>query len=151
MKIKLFEAYSKDREEIVDFIDALPNKVYLYRGLILSEHEDVDKDNLGIHWTFDKYFAENIYQYETFKANEDYRLIVVSAVFDKKDIDVEKTIDKRLIKDSGHFWDELTGELIEFTDMDDEDIFHPYEHEDEVIIKPEAKPIKIDFEEVEIK
>jgi len=147
--IKLFETYSQNIEEIEEFIDELPNRVYLYRGLIVGEEEDIDKDNLGIHWTLDEYFAKNIYNYETFKVSDGYRLILISAVFDKNDVDVDETINKRLIKDRGHHWDELTGELIEFSD--DDDVFHPYEHEDEIIIKPGAKPLEIKFKEIEIK
>ena len=61
-----------------------------------------------------------------------------------EDIDFEGTIEKRLIKDSGHFWDELTGELIQNSDME----FHPYSHEDEILIKNSSKPRIIDIKKL---
>ena len=53
-------------------------------------------------------------------------------------------VEKRLIKDSGHFWDELTGELIQNSDME----FHPYSHEDEILIKNSSKPRIIDIKKL---
>jgi len=134
---QLRETYSSDKNEIIDFLDNLPNVITLYRGLILPiDDKRINKNNLGVHWSLDKYFVENLFRYESFTSDEDYVLVVIEAEINKEDINIETTIDKRLIKNIGLFWDELTGEMIQNDDME----YHQYSHEDEIIIKSETKP-----------
>lgn len=145
---KINEVYSKDIEQIKTFLSELEFPLTLYRGLLLEKGEKINKKNLGIHWSLDEDFVNNLYYYETFGGNkmpsEDYNFYVIEAEFNRDDIDFEGTIEKRLIKDTGHFWDELTGELIQNPDME----YHPYSHEDEILVKPTSKPKIINVEEV---
>lgn len=141
------EIYSSDKDSIINFLNELPDKIRLYRGLILSKDiMSINKDNLGIHWSLNDYFVRNMFEYDTFKIydKDEYNLWIIEAIFMKSDIDFEGTIEKRLIKDKGFFWDELTGEMI-FNDFDDIE-HHPYSHEDEILVKDSSTPeiIKID-------
>ena len=142
---RVYETYSSNKENIIKFLDNLPNDIILYRGLIIEKGSYVNKNLLGINWTLDEYFAKNLHEYETFFSRmEDEDLYVVTAKFKKSDIDYDGTIKKRLIKDSGFFWDELTGEMIENDDME----FHPYQHEDEILINDNAKPVIISIDKI---
>jgi len=139
------EIYTSNIDDIKDFIDKLGDTITLYRSLILEDGEEIDKDNLGTHWSLDYNFVSNIKYYKSFKHNdEDYITYIITANVNKSDIDIEKTIDKRLIKDSGHFFDELTDELIENPDMD----YHPYSHEDEIVLKRGTKPVIVDIKPI---
>ena len=133
---KINEVYSKDIK---------------HRVLLLEKGGKINKKDLGVHWSLDEDFVRNLYYYETFGGNkiasEDYNFYIITAEFDEEDIDFEGTIEKRLIKDAGHFWDELTGELIQNPDME----YHPYSHEDEILVKPASKPKIIDVEEVSLR
>lgn len=143
----LNETYSNDKNEIRNFIDDLDDEITLYRGLIIPKDDDkINKDELGVHWSLDEYFVRNMFEYDTFRSNDDYYLYVITAIFKKSDIDIDGTINARFIKDSKHFWDELTGEFVENNDM----IYHPYSHEDEILIKKESKPNIIDIEKIEL-
>ena len=143
--LKLHETFSSDKEDIVKFLDDLPDDIILYRGLIIEKGSSINKNSLGTHWTLDEYFAKNLHEYETFFSKmEDEDLYVVTAKFKKSDIDYDGTIKKRFIKDNGFFWDELTGEMIENDDMD----FHPYQHEDEILIKGDVTPVIISIDKI---
>jgi len=142
------ETYTSDRNQIVNFINELDDKIVLYRGIFVRKGEKLNRKKLGIHWSLDEDFVDNMFHYDTFKLGgslQDYKMYKVFVVVDKKYIDIESTIDKRLIKDSGHFWDELTGELIENPDKN----FHPYSHEDEIILLKNVKYDEIDIEKID--
>lgn len=148
----LNETYSSNKQEIIQFLNSLPNKIKLYRGLIVPKvKKTINKKKLGIHWSLDEYFVRNMFEYDTFKIGseiEDYNLWVITAVFNKSDIDYEGTLDKRLIKDTGFFWDELTGEMIQ---NDSDDIQkHPYSHEDEILVNPNSNPEIIKIEKIKL-
>ena len=142
------EVYSSNIEQIKEFLSELEFPLILYRGLLLEKGDKINKKKMGVHWSLDKDFVTNLFYYDTFGGNRissgDYNFYVVIAEFVKEDIDFEGTIEKRLIKDSGHFWDELTGELIQNSDME----FHPYSHEDEILIKNSSKPRIIDIKKL---
>ena len=145
------EVYSSDRNEIEMFLSQLEFPLRLYRALIIEKGEKINKKDLGVHWTIDEYFARNLFHYDTFggasdEILEDYDFYVITAEFNKDDIDFDETINKRLIKNSGHFWDELTGEFIENPDM----LYHPYSHEDEIVIKIKSNPNIINIEKIDM-
>lgn len=147
----LNETYSINKDEIIDFLNDLPDKIILYRGLIVpKEKKTINRKSLGVHWSLDEYFVKNMFEYDTFKIydKEDYNLWFIEAIFDKSDIDFEGTIEKRIIKDNGFFWDELTGEMI-FNDSD-EIKQHPYSHEDEILVKSNSKPKIIKIEKIKL-
>jgi hypothetical protein len=128
----LKEAYSKDKEEILNFIEELPDPVVLYRTLFLTKGEKINKNQLGESWTLDYNFAENAYHYKSFYPNNDDIMKIIHIEVPKRLIDIDKTVDRRLITDTEkYFWDELTDEWIENTDLD----FHSYEHEQEIVLK----------------
>tara|TARA_R110000772_G_scaffold20466_2_gene56702 strand:- start:22282 stop:22776 length:495 start_codon:yes stop_codon:yes gene_type:complete len=133
----LTETYYSNESDIINFIDELPNKIILYRGIIVPKDNDkLNKDKLGIHWSLDEDFVKNMIHYDTFDYGneiEDYFLYIIESEFNKSDIDIEKTIDKRLITKK-IFIDELSDEVIENDNMD----YHPFEHEDEIVIKEES-------------
>lgn len=147
----LNETYSEDKDEIIEFLNDLPEEITLYRGLIVpKEKKTINKKSLGVHWSLDEYFVKNMFEYDTFRIydREDYNLWFIEAVFNKSDIDFEGTIDKRIIKDSGFFWDELTGEMIE---NDSDGIKqHPYSHENEILVKPNSTPKIIKIEKIKL-
>jgi len=148
----LREVYSKDKDKVEMFLSQLEFPLRLYRALIIEKGEKINKKDLGVHWTLDEDFARNLFYYDTFggatdEILEDYNFYVITAEFNKDDIDFQETINKRLIKNSGHFWDELTGEFIENPDM----LYHPYSHEDEIVIKRKSNPNIINIEKIDIK
>lgn len=146
----LKEAYSKDKEEILNFIEELPDPVVLYRTLFLTKGEKINKNNLGRSWTLDYNFAENAYHYKSFYPNSDDIMKIIHIVVPKEYIDVEETVNVRLITDNEkYFWDELTDEWIENTDLD----FHSYEHEDEIVLKsvPDLKKYITKIESFQLK
>lgn len=126
------ETYSKDKEEIIEFLDELPEKLTLYRALFLVRGEKINKKKLGESWTLDYSFAQNSYHYQSFLQRGDSIMKIIHLEIPKSFIDIDKTIDRRLITDNEkYFWDELTGEWTENTDLD----YHSYEHEDEIVLK----------------
>lgn len=140
------KVYTNDISEIEDYLNDLPDTIILFRGIFIEDESGINMDELGEHWSEDYMFVRNMYHYSTFTPSGDDILFIITAKFNKSDIDIKKTIDKRLIKDSGHFWDELTGEFIENPEME----YHPYEHEQEIIIKKESKPYIIKVDKIEL-
>lgn len=144
--LKSFEIYSSDKNKILEFINGLDDELILYRVLIIKKDDDnIDKDNLGIHWTLDENFADNIYRYGTFGHIRDCYLYKITVEIKKEDIDIGETIEVRHVKDNKFFWDEISGEMIENDDMDG----HPYSHEDEIILKKDAKPKIINIDKID--
>lgn len=132
------ETYSKDKEEILSFIEELPDPIILYRTLFLAPGEEINKNSLGESWSLDYNFAENAYHYTSFYPNGDDIMKIITIQIPKSYIDIDKTVERRLITDAERFfWDELTGEWIENTDLE----YHSYEHEQEIVLKnvPELK------------
>ena len=148
---RINETYSSNIEQIKEFLSELEFPIILYRGLLLEKGEKINKKKLGTHWSLDEFFVRNLFYYNTFGGNreqvsDDYNFYVITAEFNKNDIDFEGTIQKRLIKDEGHFWDELTGELIQNPKME----FHPYSHEEEILAKSTSNPKIINIEKIDI-
>ena len=148
---RINETYSSNIEQIKEFLSELEFPIILYRGLLIDKGGKINEKKLGSHWSLDEFFVRNLFYYETFGGNrgevsDDYNFYVITAEFNKNDIDFEGTIQKRLIKDKGHFWDELTGELMQNPNME----FHPYSHEEEILVKSTSKPKIINIEKIDI-
>jgi hypothetical protein len=122
----IYEIYSLDSDEIIDFLDELPDIITLYRGIFVEKGRKINKRNLGINWSLDYDFVSKLPYQKSFEFDydEDYDLCIVIADFNKNDIDIEKTIHKR----TNMIW----------------------QNEDEIIVKQDSKPKIIDIEYIEI-
>ena len=98
------ETYSKDKEEILRFIEELSDPVELYRTLFLTKGERINKNNLGRSWSTDYNFAENAYHYKSFHPNNNDVMRIIHIMVPKSFIDVEETINVRLITDDEKYF-----------------------------------------------
>ncbi len=146
-KFKIYESYSSNKDEIREFIDELPNTLLLYRSIFLNGIEGdmpgvyIDWDDIGGSWTLDYNFADNIYEYQSFNPSNDDVMYILHIDAPKNMMDIEKTIEARLITDKYEYVvDDLTGEFIENLDLN----IHMFEHENEIVMKSKSNGILLE-------
>lgn len=94
-------------EEVLDMFQGFDNPFPIYRTIAIGKWDDLNHEDLGNHWSFDRESAINFAGYNT-SGN-----VLISAMIRKEDVDWEQTI---------QLYEQFSGN---WTDEDENEIYVP--------------------------
>jgi hypothetical protein len=88
------EDAKSELEDIVSYVKELPEELKLYRILSVDSKEDINKEELGSHYSTDKKNLLSSHDYVT-GSGEEYYLVTVKAK--KSMVDVMETLENNIL------------------------------------------------------
>ena len=88
------EDAKSELEDIVSYVKELPEELKLYRRLSVDSKEDINKEELGSHYSTDKKNLLSSHDYVT-GSGEEYYLVTVKAK--KSMVDVMETLENNIL------------------------------------------------------